>query len=81
MIYVNDFSQGIWRSLNNGVTWTQIKTPLDATQSTDRAEFDVTTRPTATRGCTSASATPDPPPPAYNGYDLNTRRGRDTCSR
>jgi hypothetical protein len=43
VIYVNDFSQGIWRSTNNGVTWTQIKTALNSTQTTDRAEFDVTT--------------------------------------
>jgi len=42
---VNDFSQGIWRSTDNGATWTQIKTPLNATLSTDRAEFDVTTLP------------------------------------
>ena len=45
VIYVNDFSQGIWRSLNNGATWTQIKAPLNAALSTDRAEFDVTTLP------------------------------------
>jgi hypothetical protein len=45
VIYVNDFSQGIWRSTNNGTTWTQIKTPLNVTLSTDRAEFDVTTLP------------------------------------
>src|SRR5260221_1735799 len=43
VLYVNDFSQGIWRSVNNGATWTQIKTALNATLSTDRAEFDVTT--------------------------------------
>jgi hypothetical protein len=45
VLYVNDFSQGIWRSLDNGVTWAQIKTPLNAMASTDRAEFDVTTLP------------------------------------
>jgi hypothetical protein len=45
VLYVNDFSQGIWRSIDNGVTWTQIKTPLNAALSTDRAEFDVTTLP------------------------------------
>lgn len=45
VIYVNEFSRGIWRSTNNGVTWTQIKTPLNATLSTDSAEFDVTTLP------------------------------------
>ena len=43
VIYVNEFSQGIWRSIDNGVKWTQIKTPLNGTRSTDRAEFDVTT--------------------------------------
>jgi hypothetical protein len=43
VIYVNEFSRGIWRSVNNGTTWTQIKTPLNAGLSTDRAEFDVTT--------------------------------------
>jgi hypothetical protein len=43
VIYVNDFSQGIWRSTDNGATWTQIKPALNSTQSTDRAEFDVTT--------------------------------------
>src|SRR5207245_6014313 len=35
VIYVNDFSQGIWRSLNNGSTWTQIKTALNSALSTD----------------------------------------------
>ena len=45
VLYVNDFSQGIWRSLDNGATWAQIKTPLNAGLSTDRAEFDVTTLP------------------------------------
>lgn len=45
VLYVNDFSQGIWRSNNNGATWTQIKTALNSSQSTDRAEFDVTTLP------------------------------------
>jgi hypothetical protein len=43
VIYVNEFSRGIWRSVDNGATWTQIKTPLNAGLSTDRAEFDVTT--------------------------------------
>lgn len=45
VIYVNEFSRGIWRSTNNGTTWTQIKTPLNSARSTDRAEFDVTTLP------------------------------------
>src|ERR1700736_370882 len=45
VIYVNAFSEGIWRSVDNGATWTQIKAPLNATSSADRAEFDVTTLP------------------------------------
>jgi hypothetical protein len=42
VIYVNEFSEGVWRSVDNGATWTQIKTPLNGTLSTDRAEFAVT---------------------------------------
>jgi len=45
VIYVNEFSRGVWRSTDNGTTWTQIKTPLNANVNTDRAEFDVTTLP------------------------------------
>jgi len=45
VLYVNEFSRGVWRSTDNGATWTQIKTPLNAAQSTDRAEFAVTTLP------------------------------------
>ena len=35
----------MWRSVNNGASWTQIKTGLNETQSADRAEFAVTTLP------------------------------------
>jgi len=45
VIYVNEFSRGIWRSTDNGATWAQIKTPLNSGRSTDRAEFAVTTLP------------------------------------
>jgi hypothetical protein len=45
VMYVNDFQNGIWRSINNGTSFTQIKTPLNGTLSTDRAEFSVTTLP------------------------------------
>jgi hypothetical protein len=45
VLYVNEFSRGIWRSTDDGATWTQIKTPLNDTLSTDRAEFAVTTLP------------------------------------
>jgi hypothetical protein len=46
VIYVNGFQQGIWRSSDNGATFTQIFTPKDSTiagSATDRSEFAVTT--------------------------------------
>jgi hypothetical protein len=45
VLYVNEFSRGVWRSSDNGVTWVQIKTPLNMNVNTDRAEFDITTLP------------------------------------
>ena len=40
-IYLASFQQGVWRSLDNGATWTQIKTALNAAQNTDRAQFSL----------------------------------------
>ncbi len=39
VLYTASYQQGVWRSVNNGATWTQIKTALNAGLSTDRAEF------------------------------------------
>ncbi len=44
-IYVNAFQQGIWRSTDNGSTFTQIFTPQDSTvtaSAIDRSEFEIT---------------------------------------
>ncbi|MEP6977978.1 MAG: exo-alpha-sialidase [Thermoleophilia bacterium] len=41
VLYLASFQQGVWRSLDNGTTWTQIKTPLNAAANTDRAQFAV----------------------------------------
>ena len=38
-LYAAAFQVGVYRSLNNGTTWTQIKTPLNGARNTDRAEF------------------------------------------
>lgn len=46
IIYVNAFQQGIWRSTNNGATFSQIFLPQDPTvagSAIDRSEFDVNT--------------------------------------
>ena len=45
-IYVNAFQQGIWRSIDNGATFSQIFVPQDATvaaSALDRSEFAITT--------------------------------------
>jgi len=36
---------GVWRSMDAGVTWTQIKSALNPTQNTDRSSFAVNTLP------------------------------------
>ncbi|MFN2547556.1 MAG: hypothetical protein ABR567_09005, partial [Myxococcales bacterium] len=41
VLYQASFAEGVWRSLDNGATWTQIKTALNATRSDDRASFAV----------------------------------------
>ena len=86
IIYVNSFGAGfqgapigpgtrggIWRSVDNGATWTQIFAPTDNTFNTTNAaleidEFDVTTLPSgATRmyvGAGSGGAAFSPPSPA-----------------
>ncbi|MGE5246209.1 MAG: exo-alpha-sialidase [Betaproteobacteria bacterium] len=48
IIYVSAFQQGIWRSTNDGATFSQIFAPQDPTvaaSAIDRTEFDVTTLP------------------------------------
>lgn len=45
IVYAAAFQVGVWRSLDAGATWAQIKTPLNGTQNTDRAEFAVTKLP------------------------------------
>ena len=39
ILYQSSFAEGIWRSLDNGATWTQIKPALNPANSADRAEF------------------------------------------
>ncbi len=41
VIYVASFQEGVWRSSDNGATWTQIRPTLNAAQNTDRSEFAV----------------------------------------
>jgi hypothetical protein len=45
ILYQSSFAEGVWRSLNNGTTWTQIKTALNPARSDDRTEFAVTKLP------------------------------------
>ncbi len=45
ILYQSSFAEGVWRSLDNGATWAQIKTPLNGARSDDRAEFAVNKLP------------------------------------
>ena len=38
----NNVNGGVWRSIDSGASWTQMKFALNATQNTDRASFAVT---------------------------------------
>ncbi|HET9697797.1 MAG TPA: hypothetical protein VFP40_13080, partial [Terriglobales bacterium] len=70
IIYVNAFQQGVWRSVDNGVSFQQIFAPRDNTVGTfnsalERDEFDVNTLPNgATRmyvGAGEGSTAVNPP--------------------
>ena len=45
VLYQSSFAEGVWRSLDNGATWTQIKTALNPARSDDRTEFAVNKLP------------------------------------
>jgi hypothetical protein len=45
VLYQASFAEGVWRSLNNGTTWTQIKSALNPTRSDDRPDFALTKLP------------------------------------
>jgi hypothetical protein len=44
-VYASSYARGIWRSTDDGGTWTQIKPSLNQALFTTRAAFDVTTLP------------------------------------
>ena len=43
ILYASSYARGVWRSSDGGATWTQIKTSLDATQTTTLPWMAVTT--------------------------------------
>jgi hypothetical protein len=45
VLYQASFAEGVWRSVNNGATWTQIKTALNPARNDDRASIAVTALP------------------------------------
>jgi hypothetical protein len=45
IIYQSSFAEGVWRSLDNGATWTQIKPALNPANSADRASIAVNKLP------------------------------------
>jgi hypothetical protein len=45
ILYQSSFAEGVWRSLNNGAAWTQIKTALNPANNADRASIAVVKLP------------------------------------
>ncbi len=45
IVYAASYARGVWRSSDNGTTWTQIKPSLNATIGTTRPDIAVTTLP------------------------------------
>ena len=45
VVYAASYARGVWRSSNNGTTWTQIKPSLNATIGTTRPDIAVTLLP------------------------------------
>jgi hypothetical protein len=45
VLYQASFAEGVWRSINNGATWTQIKSALNPARSDDRPDFALTKLP------------------------------------
>ncbi|HCT75180.1 MAG TPA: hypothetical protein DGT23_01010 [Micromonosporaceae bacterium] len=45
IVYASSYARGVWRSLDSGATWAQIKPSLNAAVITTRAAFDVTLLP------------------------------------
>jgi hypothetical protein len=93
VLYQSSFAEGIWRSLNNGATWTQILPALNPLNNADRATFAVNALPNGkTRmyvgdGNTSTSAAnlarffrTDDAAGAASFTDMTTDQNRGYCS-
>jgi hypothetical protein len=62
--YASFFGEGVWRSLNAGATWAQIKNPLNlpnGANNTDRSEFSVVNNAGNTRMYVGIGASGGPP--------------------
>lgn len=91
ILYQSSFAEGVWRSLDNGATWTQIKTALNPAFNTDRPEFSVVALPNGKTRMyvgigASAGATParfyrtDDAAGAATFTDLTTAQVVDYCT-
>jgi hypothetical protein len=91
ILYQASFGEGVWRSLDNGATWTQILAALNPTYNTDRPDFAVVALPNGKTRMyagigASAGATPahfyrtDDAAGAAQFTDLTTPQVIDYCT-
>jgi hypothetical protein len=73
--YASFLGAGVWRSLNAGATWTQIKNPLNPpnnANSTDRSQFSVVNAGGTTRIYVGIGASGGPPAHFYRANNAQT---------
>jgi hypothetical protein len=76
VLYQSSFAEGIWRSLNNGATWAQIKPALNPADSADRATFALNALPNGkTRMYVGDGTSSDSPPNRARFYRTDDAAG------
>jgi hypothetical protein len=64
IVYAGSYARGVWRSMDAGATWVQIKPSLDATNTAMRPEMAVNTLSNGKTRMYVAEGASGPPPPA-----------------
>jgi hypothetical protein len=73
--YASFLGAGVWRTVDGGATWAQIKNPLNTpnnANNTDRSEFALANDNGTTRMYVGQGASGGPPPHFYRANDAQT---------